>query len=142
MLIKLYSFFFSIYTFFNLSHSLYLFIFPKILPWYHSSFFLLSSFILFFFCYHPLSINFSFTLSFFTYFSLTKRFSISLSLTKRFSLNVLVDFYFLLHLRFNLINFCIFKNSNLGWYDLVLCFKLLLLLLFCSLIVKFYPITL
>ena len=55
--------------------------------------------------------------------------------------NVLVDFYFLLHLRFRLINFCIFKNSNLCWYDLVLCFKLLLLL-FCSLIVKFYAITL
>ena len=57
------------------------------------------------------------------------------------SLNVLVDFYFLLHLRFRLINFCAFKNSNLGWYDLVLCFELLLFL-FCSLIVKFYPITL
>ena len=55
------------------------------------------------------------------------------------SLNVLVDFYFLLHFRFRLINFCVFKNSNLGWYDLVLCFKSLL---FCSLIVKFYPITL
>ena len=55
------------------------------------------------------------------------------------SLNVLVDFYFLLHFRFRLINFCVFKNSNLGWYDLVLCFKSLL---FCSLIVKFYPIKL
>ena len=39
-------FFFNIYTFFNLSPSLYLFIFPNILPWYHSSSFLLSSFII------------------------------------------------------------------------------------------------
>ena len=73
------------------------------------------------------------------FFSHKKVFFFSLSLF--LSLNVLLDFYFLLHLRFRLINFCIFKNSNLGWYDLVLWFKLLLLL-FCSLIVKFYPITL
>ena len=64
----------------------------------------------------------------------------SLSLSLSLSLNVLVDFYFLLHLCFRLINFCVFRNSNLGWYNLVWCFKLLLL--FCSLIVKFYPITL
>ena len=54
----------------------------------------------------------------------------SLSLSLSLSLNVLVDFYFLLHLHFRLINFCVFKNSNLGLYDLVLCFKLLLLLFF------------
>ena len=68
---------------------------------------------------------------------LSQKGSLSLSLSQ----NVLVDFYFLLHLRFRLRNFSVFKNSNLGWYDLVLYFKLLSLL-FCYLIVKFYPITL
>ena len=58
--------FFNICTFSNLSYSLYLFISINILPWYHSSSFLLSFFILFFFYYHSLSINLSFTLLLFT----------------------------------------------------------------------------
>ena len=41
--------FFNIYTFPNLSPSLYIFIFSNILPWYHSSSFFLSTFILFLF---------------------------------------------------------------------------------------------
>ena len=39
---------------------------------------------------------------------------LSLSLSLSLSLNVLVYFYFLLNLYFMLINFCVFKNSNLG----------------------------
>ena len=58
--------FFNIYTFSNLSPSLYLFIPPK-----HSTFISLSLFPFIFlyfvsFYYHPLSINLSFTLLFFT----------------------------------------------------------------------------
>ena len=135
MLIKLYSFF--ILTFTLSPTFLLLFTFSSPQTFYlditlHLSLFV-SSYLF------PLTINLSLFFILCIVFSHKKVLSLTLSL----SLNVLLDFYFLLHLRFRLINFCVFKNSNFGWYDLVLFFKLfLLLLLFCSLIFKFYPITL
>ena len=40
--------------------------------------------------------------------------------------NFLVDFLFLLHLYFRLINFCILSNSTFDWCNLILYFKLLI----------------
>ena len=58
-------FFFNIYTFSNLSHSLYLFISPNILPWYLFLFPFISLYFVSFH-YHSFCINLSFTLPFFT----------------------------------------------------------------------------
>ena len=147
--------FFISYNFFNITHLLSLLLFLFLIFTFSQTFLLplplhLPTTLYFNIIFHlslylPLFCLFLFSLSYYKFvifsfilcivFSNKKVFSLSLSL------NVLVDFYFLLHLCFRLINFCVFRNSNLGWYNLVLCFKLLLLL-FRPLIVKFDLITL
>ena len=100
VLIILYSFFLA----FTLSPSLYLFISPNILPWYHSSSFLLSSFILF---------NFIIILLVKICYSLFHSLHNFLSQKSCYFPLFLPQFFggflflFFLHLYFSLIKFCI-----------------------------------
>ena len=95
--------FFNIYTFSNVSPSLYLFI-PNILPWYHSSSFLLSSFILILFII-ILSVKICHSL-FHLYIIFFKKNSGYFPLFLPHFFGGFL-FLFFLHLYFSLIKFCI-----------------------------------